>query len=69
MIKQLVNEDTFRDYLIKILGKGEGARDCISICPRVESAEGSLYIHYSNDRGKSLMERLFHESVQGSLSV
>jgi len=58
MMKQVVNEDAFRSYLGKVLSSERLVRDCISRCRRVEQAEGSLYSHYSNDRGRALLERL-----------
>lgn len=58
MRKQLINEDVFRSYLNKTLSSEEQVRDCISRCRRVEESEGNLIKHYTNDRGRSLMERL-----------
>lgn len=58
MMKELAHEDAFRRYLGKVLSSERLVRDCISRCRRVEQQEGSLYNHYSNDRGRALMERL-----------
>lgn len=58
MYKMLVNEDAFRRYLERVLSSGRLVRDCISRCRRVEQSEGSLYLHYTNDKGRSLLERL-----------
>lgn len=58
MMKELLHEDAFRSYLGKELSSERLIRDCISRCRRVEQTEGSLYNHYSNDRGRTLLERL-----------
>lgn len=64
MRKQMVNEEAFRSYLGKALSSKRLASDCISRCRRVEEKEGSLYDHYFNDRGRSLLERLFYSKEE-----
>lgn len=58
MARHITNEDAFRSYLGKALSSERLVRDCISRCRRVEQSEGSLYDHYSIDRGGTLLERL-----------
>ncbi|MFD5021084.1 hypothetical protein ACFWMP_19435 [Paenibacillus sp. NPDC058367] len=58
MRKQLINEDAFRSYLDRTISSEKQVRDCISRCRRVEESEGNLIKHYTNDRGRFLMERL-----------
>ena len=58
MMKELVHEDAFREYLGKVLSSERLIRDCISRSRRVELHEGNLLNHYNVDSGRALLNRL-----------
>lgn len=58
MMNGLENEESFRGYLYNVLSSKRLVQDCISRCRRVEHYEGSLVKLYSDDQGKTILERL-----------
>lgn len=68
-MKALVNEEAFKSYLEKTLNSKRPRQDCLSRCRRVELCEGNLYNHYTNDRGKSLLERLSYSKEDADRGV
>lgn len=69
MRKKIANEDAFRSYLDKTVTSEAQIRDCISRCRRVETSEGTIIKHYTNDRGRSLMERLTYSKEDAARGV
>jgi hypothetical protein len=48
----------FRSFLSKIYDNPRVISDCISRCRRVQKYEGDLWVHFDNDKGQLILERL-----------
>lgn len=58
-----MQEDIFRAYLNEIFNNDRVISDCISRCRRVIRYEGDLDVHFNNDKGNILLEKLTYSRI------
>lgn len=58
-----MNEDKFKEYLKGLFDNSRVISDCVSRCKRVIKYEGDLDMHFNNDKGKLLLDKLTYSKI------